>query len=190
MPNVSRARPMEQATWAAALRLRTFTCYSLAADVHLGADVVREIVADWRRSGAVIEIGRGDKNRLRFAVKEGQTELPRRTRRDGTYLRTSTAQGNMWRAMRGLGTFTPTDLAAHSNTTDVTVSVEDALAYCQMLVRSAHIRVQRKGLPGRREAVYRLIRNTGPHAPCERRIRAVWDENLQEYAHIADGGRT
>lgn len=179
-----------QAIWATALRLKSFSYYSLAAEAHVATDTAMALVHDWRRSGAVISVGKGEKNRLEFRVVADGTGLPRATRPDGTYRRSGTAQGNMWRAMRGLGSFTPTDLAAHSNTPDVKVSVEDARAYCQMLVRSEHLRIQRKALPGRREAIYRLVRNTGPHAPAERRVRAVWDENLKVYAYVADGERS
>jgi hypothetical protein len=44
-----------------------------------------------------------------------------------------------------------------------------------------------KALPGRREAIYRLVRDTGPRPPRERRVRAVWDENLGEYTYISGG---
>lgn len=180
--------PMSDAVWATALRMRSFSYYSLAAEAHVNVDTAMTLVQDWTRSGAVVRTGKGEKNRMWFEIMPGRTELPRPTRADGTFLRSGTAQGNMWRAMRGLGSFTPTDLAAHSNTPDVHVTTDDARAYCQMLVRSKHLRIQRPGLPGRRDPIYRLVRNTGPHAPTEKRIRAVWDENLKEYAHIADGG--
>ncbi|MDP2064178.1 MAG: hypothetical protein Q8Q63_03405 [Phaeovulum sp.] len=42
-------------------------------------------------------------------------------------------------------------------------------------------------MPGRREAIYRLIRNTGPRPPRERRVRAVWDDNLGELV-LLNGG--
>lgn len=189
MSRAADQRSVAQAVWATALRLGSFTYYALAAEAHVNVDTAMTLVQDWRRSGAVITLGKGDGNRLEFRVAADMPDLPRRTRADGTFLRAGTAQGNMWRAMRGLGAFTPTDLAAHSNTPDVQVTVEDARAYCQMLVRSGHLRVQRKGLSGRRDTIYRLARNTGPHAPTERRVRAVWDENLKEYAHIADGSQ-
>jgi hypothetical protein len=89
--------------------------------------------------------------------------------------------------MRALRSFSPTDVMAHSHTPEFEVSLGTAQEYCQMLARSGHLRVMTKALPGRREAIYRLVRDTGPRPPRERRVRAVWDENLGEYTYISGG---
>lgn len=139
-----------------------------------------DLVRGWAKAGRVELIGRAERKRLKYRVAtSGVASLA-----EG---RTQTSWGNMWRAMRGLTSFTPLDIATHATTDAVSVSREEAAVYCQMLVRAGYLRVLRKALPGRREASYRLIRNTGPMPPRERRVRAVYDDNLQEYTHLAGG---
>ena len=182
-----RRRAIEEASWAAALRMRTFTYYALAAEMRIGIERATDIVRGWQRTGAVELVGAGRAGRYEFRVAPGRTELPARTRPDGTTIRQGSAVANMWRTMRALKSFTPTDVMAHSHTPEFEVSLANAQDYCQMLVRSGHLRVITKALPGRREAIYRLVRDTGPRAPRERRVRAVWDENLREYTYISGG---
>ena len=46
-----------------------------------------------------------------------------------------------------------------------------------------------KARPGVRAARYRLVRDTGPRAPRERRVRALWDDNERRYAHVPGTAR-
>ncbi|WP_413874135.1 hypothetical protein [Albidovulum sp.] len=180
-----KRQAIEEAAWAAALRLKSFSYYALAADVGISFRWAMEIVRGWQRTGAVELLGPGHAGRHEFRVAPGRTDLPARTRPDGTLIRAGSAVGNMWRTMRALKSFTPTDVMAHSHTPEFEVSPGAAQDYCQMLARSGHLRVMTKALPGRREAIYRLVRDTGPRPPRERRVRAVWDENLGEYTYIS-----
>lgn len=175
---------VEEATWAAAKRLGSFSTYQLASEMVMSTRRAVALIKRWERAGAIEMIGLGQGGKYLYAAKPG-CAFPRPTVRDGAPGPDATAPGNMWRAMRGLTSFTATDIAAHSTTPDVDVPHEVAQDYCQMLVRSGHIRVATKPIPGRREAIYRLVRNTGPLPPRERRVRAVWDDNLQEYLYIA-----
>ncbi|KAF0674353.1 hypothetical protein PMES_03357, partial [Profundibacterium mesophilum KAUST100406-0324] len=102
----------------------------------------------------------------------------------GTQARKGRPAENMWTAARMLTTFSPRDLAAHSTTDDVLVSEDDARLFCGFLLRGSYVRVIRKAAPGKREARYKLVRNTGPRPPVERRLRAIWDENTGQYTHI------
>ena len=84
----------------------------------------------------------------------------------------------MWTSMRGLGEFNPRDIAAHSTTPDVRVSELTAKAYCAMLLKTGYLRVLKKAEPmAGRQAIYRLIRNSGPKPPQIQRIKQVYDPN-------------
>lgn len=98
------------------------------------------------------------------------------------------AHNNMWTAMRQIGDFTPTDLSAAATTELLAIDQATAMAYCQLLTRAGYLRVVRKARPNRREAAYRLIRNTGPFPPKAKRVRGVYDQNLGEFTYIAGAG--
>lgn len=85
---------------------------------------------------------------------------------------------NMWRSMRGLAEFTVRDLVAHSCTPDVQVTELTAKSYCSMLLRTGYLRVIQKASPIHgRQAIYRLIRNSGPKPPQIQRVKQVYDPN-------------
>lgn len=171
------------AAWATACRLKEFSYQELAAEASVPVDRAMDFIRNWERLRVVEFIGIGAKRRKVFKVLTDT--LPDRSIGSSAAIRPATVQGNIWRSMRGLKAFTAVDLAAHSNTAEIHVTIEATREYCQMLVRAGYLRIERKGLPGRREAIYRLIQNTGPRPPCERRVRAVFDENLGKLVHVA-----
>ncbi len=176
--------PLEAVAWTAACRLVEFDYRSLSAEAQVGYDTVGTWVRRWLRHGKVVALAKtpGALQRYRIA---GEAALA-----DPSALPVGgqTAEGNLWRTMRALRVaFTPTDLASVSTTDAVNVSADDARSYCQMLTRAGYLRVVRKALPPRREAVYQLIRDTGPRPPRERRLRVVWDDNRGEIAHLPGG---
>lgn len=93
----------------------------------------------------------------------------------------ATAEGNMWRVMRGRSSFTPTDVAAHANAGGVEVTVSKARSYCQKLLGIGHLRVRETAIPGRREATYSLIEDTGPRAPKLVRLNGLLDPNTDTF---------
>lgn len=169
-----------EAAWVAACRLGTFTYASLSAAAHMPVRAIAKTVQSWSQAGAVVSVGPGMGRFLTFSVVQADPPpAPPPKPAAGT------VTGNLWRTMRFLGAFSPTDLRVHAHTDDVRVGRDEATAYCQMLHRAGYLRVVQKAIPGRREAVYRLVRNTGPKAPELRRIRAVVDPNLGEIVHVA-----
>jgi hypothetical protein len=176
---------MDAAIWATAMRLGTFSYASLAAEAHTTIERATKLVKDWRQADAVVPAGQGDRGRLLFRLQTADMPVPKAPRTPPV----GTPQGNMWRAMQMLASFSPTDVAAHSHVPEagVAVSHEDATAYCQALCRADYLRVVRKAIPGKREAIYRLIRNTGPRPPVMRRIRALIDQNEGRIVHVAGG---
>lgn len=173
------------ALWNAACRIAPFSAFQLEDETKVEIKLVREIVAEWRDEGLIEEDHIGQNGRKFWRLSALGEQRRARGAGPGSIRRRPSARANMWRSMRGLQNFTARDIAVHSTTEEVTVSEEAALDYCQMLVRSGHLRAVQKALPGRRPAIYRLVRNTGPVPPKERRISAVWDENTREYAYIA-----
>lgn len=167
------------AAWAAAQRLRSFSYHELAAETDLPLDRVQAYVRAWCSAGLVEKTGRGAKYRLHFRVT-GRAPLPARR---------GTPESNMWQAMRSLKSFTPTDVAAHATTDEVLVEPDQARGYCRMLLGAGYLRVVQTARHGRREATYRLIRDTGPKPPRQCRIRAVFDDNLGELVHHAGVGQ-
>ncbi len=170
------------AAWALALRLGSFGYNQISADLHISMDRASEIVRGWEAEGAVRRIASGAGLRNIFALEPDFKRAPAPELHGSVPL-------NLWTSMRGLKSFTPTDLAAHSTAGAVQVSIEAAQGYCQTLLRAGYLRVERTAIPGRREAIYRLIRMTGPRPPRERRVKAVFDDNLGEIVHVSGGAK-
>ena len=85
---------------------------------------------------------------------------------------------NMWRSMRMLKQFSPIDIQAHSSTDLVEVSLDTAKKYCSALLAAKYLRVVKKAVPGKSQAVYQLIQDTGPKPPRIQRVKRVFDQNL------------
>lgn len=111
-----------------------------------------------------------------------------RVRRDGSRVVTGDGCDNMWRTMRAMVEFSPRELASHSTTDTVGVSETHAKVYCSKLLAAGYLRVLRKARPGQQQAVYRLIRNTGPRPPVVQRVQRVFDPNNGKY-HALGGPR-
>lgn len=171
-----------EAAWAVALRLRSFGYAEISVELGISLDRATEIVRAWVEEGAceVTQKGIGLRNQFRPVAGFERAKDPERQ---------GSVPLNLWTAMRGLKSFTPTDLAAHSTTGTVHVTAAAAQAYCQALLRAGYLKVMRTAIPGRRPAIYRLIRNTGPNPPRERRVRAVYDGNLREIVHVCGGDK-
>ncbi|MBN8290561.1 hypothetical protein JI664_01155 [Rhodobacter sp. NTK016B] len=176
--------PLEAVAWNAALRLVEFDYRSLSDEAQVGYETAGTWVRRWMRLGKVECLGKGDGQTMRYRVVGAALEPKPPVNRIGP----QTPELNMWRTIRAMRVaFTPTDIAAHATTDTVEVSQKQARNYCQMLTRAGYLRVVRKALPPRREAVYQLIRDTGPRPPRERRLRVVWDDNEGEIAHLPGG---
>lgn len=144
----------------------------ISAEMSIGMEQATSIVRGWEKAGLIKVVTEASgKGRRLFAVVP-EAERPKKPVG-------RTAEQNMWTAMRGLRTFTPTDLAAHASTDMVACGVEDARSYCQSLLAVGYLKVERKAQPGRSEAIYRLVRNTGPLPPVKKRVTAVIDPNTQ-----------
>lgn len=176
----------EAACWNAAVALGEWSYFEIAAAAHYEIKRVTTIIRDWERAGIVQRLGKGEKNRLRFRLVDAERLRPLQMRRAAG--RQETPEGNMWTAMRGLKTsFTARDIAIHASTEVTAISEEVARAYCRVLMQSGHLACIRKAVPGRRDAVYRLVRNSGPLPPRRRMMPVVHDANTGDIAPLTGG---
>jgi len=172
------AAARRDAALAQARALDAFTVEDLMRMAELPQPTARSYIKQWLEAGAVVMIRKDGRVRHYIAAEK---------RFDGiTPPETGqTAEGNMWRAMRQLRQFSPLDVATLANAGGVEVSIEKARTYCRRLLGAGYLRVLDRAVPGRREAFYQLIRNTGPKAPVPQRITVLHDPNTG--ANLARG---
>lgn len=170
----------EARVWAMAQEVERFTVHHLSAGCHVPVESVRPMVKRWEREGRVVSEGLGQRRRKVFRLSGGAARVPRRP---------GLPDESMWRTARMLARFTPADLQMHSSVPGSEVSDEMAQRFCGLLLRGGYARCVRKAVPGRRPAMYHLVRDTGPTPPRERRVRAIWDANEGRYTHVPEPSR-
>jgi len=181
---MSARRPIAQATldaaFAFAATLPEFTIADVQLKMGVSEDLARNIVRTWREADLVEVVTSGHRIRSVWKVRPGA--------RIALAAKARSPEQNMWTAMRQMRSgFTPRDLAAHATTEETLVTPEAAQDYCRSLLGAGYLGVARKAVPGKTEAIYRLIRNTGPRAPREKRVRAVVDDNTEQTIVIGGG---
>ena len=160
------------AAWGIACRHEQFGYAEIATGLHISLKRATAIVALWEREGAIQPLEEAQGRRRMFTADRDFVRLDKRSR---------SPEDNLWHAMRRLRSFSPTDLAAHSNTETVEVPTQKAADYCRALLAAGYLRVARRAAPAmKREAIYALARDTGPRPPREKRVRAVYDPNTEE----------
>jgi hypothetical protein len=181
---MSARRPIAQTTLDAAFAFAVTQASFTIADVQLkmgvSEDLARNIVRRWRDQDLLEEVLSGHRVRSVWKVKPGA--------RIALAAKARSPEQNMWTAMRQMRSgFTPRDLAAHATTEETLVTPDAAQDYCRALLGAEYLGVARKAVPGKTEAIYRLIRNTGPRAPRPKRVRAVVDDNTEQTILIGGG---
>lgn len=178
----------------AALRLRVLQAFirsgnrtylELARELDVNEARVHRIMNDLRLADMVEETGQGDRGASVFGLTSTGTGLAREEIAAHRQ-RSIDPQDNMWRTARQLRAFGALDLVAWSSTDEVPVSESMARQFCALLLKGGYVRVTRKAKPGINDAMYRLIRDTGPKAPTERRIRAIFDPNQGRFVHVPE----
>lgn len=171
----ARKDEAETRAWAVAKRLPIFGYGEIEVEAHVSRPVSVELVNRWLEKRMIrLRPVPGHAGRKMFEVTPATRDLMDRV----VQLRQQ-----LWTTARGLKVFSGTDLAAHC-TPEVGATKPEVSAYCQMLLRGGYLKVVQLASPPNREAKYRLIRDTGPKAPREKRVTAVWDENEVRYVHI------
>lgn len=160
--------------WAVARAHEEFDAHELSAASGRSVRYVKDALRDWIDGGYVTRAGtRGNKALFRVTAPEGD---PNRRLRCTTL--NAGPEERMWFAIRKCGAvFGARDVAMWANSDDVPVSVEDAHRYCRNLMAAGYLRCVVKADGRGNPAQYRLIRDTGPRAPIERRVRALIDPN-------------
>lgn len=168
--------------WAEVRRLNIFTVTEIAK----ATDIPRKTISDYIKrleAGRYVEKHSGYDETKRFKLlRDGGVHAPS-LKKDGTPSTQGGGTTNMWRSMRMMKQFTPRDLAMHSTTDTVSVSDETAKSYCSMLLKANYLRVLRKATPGKCQATYMFVRNTGPMPPQIQRVKQVFDPNLREVTY-------
>lgn len=177
--------------WAAMLKLHTgFTVWSVqdTAVPLVGFDATRDYIRELVKAGYVCQVagseskhGNGNlKTRPVFDLVKPQFEPPQLT---------SSRQGlgvlAMWRAMKVMsaGFNLKALVAAASMPGVMTVTVGTAKSYVAALTRAGYLVPLSPPKPGH-ATHWRLVRNTGPHAPAITRRKTVFDRNTGEFAGI------
>lgn len=149
-----------------------FTVEGLMQVAGLPLGTARTYVKHWLEQGEIVLTRKEE--RLRYYIsarKRYDIDLPPGPQ---------TPEGNMWRAMRQYRQFSALDICAVSNAGGVEVTLEKARAYCRCLLEAGYLRVLDRAVPGRREAHYRLVNDTGPEAPVVRRVSVLHDPNTDQ----------
>lgn len=172
---------LEAKAWEIVQRIGVFGHAELAVELSVSPRHIPPMVRKWLEEGRVqIKVHQAKGQRARF-----EPTFEYREPKD----RISQVAHQLWTAMRGLKKFTPTDLAAHCRE-DLRVTVPEASAYAQALLRGEYLRVLQRAAPDqKREATYQLLKNTGPRAPCEKRVVALWDPNEGVFSYVTGVGR-
>lgn len=169
MPELRTA--LERNTWAMIQGMGRIHWTKLAQK-GVAPSTARKLLHRWCKDGALIQQPRDDQGRIFFALSDAEPTTPQPPAFDNSQ------EAHLWRGMRGLRSFSVTDLVAHSG---VAVTATKAREYCRFLLLSGHIVTFKSGVPQKREAIYKLVRNTGPQAPRPMRIRGVLDPNTQVF---------
>lgn len=173
---ISQAK--REAAWPVALRLQQFGYGEISNEITASMDFATNIVRRWEAEGKVRLISGartgGAGRKIYEVVPEHEINL---TPVQGD------AYEQMWTTMRKLNGFSPIDLVTHCA---VPVSIEDAAAYCRLLLTTGYLRVTQKARPPHLPAIYRLVNKTGPLAPRHRRVSCIIDPNLGTVLPIAE----
>ena len=184
MARHTRKLALRDHVWSVAKAHRQFTARELAGATNRSDEYILKALKDWTEFVYVERIGHRGR-RVLFQVT-GKAGNPVARDDDGEVIRETTAEGNMWRAMRKAGgTFSYVDIAMWSNTAATPVTEADAQRYCQALAAAGYLRADVKANGRGQLALYRLIRDTGAFAPRERSVKAIWDANLGDFTLLS-----
>lgn len=111
-----------------------------------------------------------------FKLLKRTHEAPRLTK-TGQPVTQGVATLAMWRCMRVMKVFNAAELALAATVGDCQVSPFSASDYIKHLTAAGYLKPAGKGQ-------WKLIRNTGPHAPAITKRKVVFDRNTCEFAPL------
>ncbi|MEO0861109.1 MAG: hypothetical protein AAFY65_10865 [Pseudomonadota bacterium] len=160
----------------------------LGRGVGRAAATVQPWLVEWTRQGHLLQIGTGP--RATFEMK-GPARRLRQTPDPAPTGELDCADNaeiiqHLWNAARAMRSgWTADNLRSHSPLA-AQITDETLRGFVNLLQRSGYAKRIARGHPGRRADLYRLIRDTGPLPPQERRVRLTYDPNLREVTHLPE----
>jgi hypothetical protein len=172
-------RSNDAVMFAKAQELGQFTIQSLTDATRFKYDLIKSFIQRAEKAGVVRLVGTVERQRNLYEVADVTAqEIVPAPKPEWS------PERNMWNVMRQMPTFTPRDLIVQGATEATSVTEKDARDFCRMLSRIGYIKAVRKAVPGVRDPIYKLVRNTGPLPPRARRVAAVVDDNLGAFVHL------
>ncbi|WP_107495299.1 hypothetical protein [Thalassobius sp. I31.1] len=168
--------------WLAIRRLKRFTVTDIVNETDINRKTVTDYVKRLTAGKYLVEQPDFESSKAYELIRDGGVHAPR-LRPDGAPVVQGTGNINMWRTIRMVKQFTPRDLALQSSTEEVGVTEATARTYCTMLLKAKYLRVIQKAVPGKRQAIYRFVRDTGPLPPQIQRVKQVYDPNINEVVY-------
>lgn len=138
-------------------------------------------VQRWAKAGRIRQV-RKDQHRKIWVNAERECEA------EPAAIETTekTVEAAMWISMSRLKVFTPTEIAAHVNAAGFEATVDRVRAYCRQLLSTGYLRVRQTAIPGKREAAYQLVNDTGHLAPRPVRVRGLFDPNTETFTPFSE----
>jgi len=171
---------IERRAWKIIQSLEEFDWHTLS-EPGIPEWRIKDILRAWEREGRIV-ISRVDGRRKWFRLP-ADVDATRRAEVGGT------PHGNMWRTIRREKDVSALDVAAHSTSSTVSVTEEEAQRYCTQLMKAGYLKVTVKAVVGQRAARYRLTDDTGPEAPRPRRITGIVDPNSRTFRPLDEALR-
>lgn len=175
--------------WATIRKLRKCSCQQIqeaAGSPFLNLDTIQEYLVRLVGAGYLEQLNKqGQDERAKYAevhfrLVKDSFEAPR-INKAGAKVTQGTATLAMWRAMKALKEFDYKEVKAAASLGNVcVVSDQTAKSYVVLLARAGYFRTVRAARPGV-PARYRLVRDSGAHAPAITRRKAVFDRNMGEF---------
>lgn len=175
--------------WAAIRKLKKCSCMQLqetAGSPFLNLDTIQEYLVRLVEAGYLVALNkqghdaRDKYTEVHFKLAKDSFEAPR-INKAGKAVTQGTATLAMWRAMKALKEFDYKEIKNAASLGNVcVVSDQSAKSYVLLLARAGYFRTVREakpGIPGR----FRLVRDTGTHAPAITRRKAVFDRNMGDF---------
>lgn len=152
-----------------------FSVPDLFGDTWITASTIRSYLRCLAAAGILVRADYGHNN-VKWQLVQDEGFYAPRVNRKGERVTQGLGVEQMWRAMRKMKEFTPSDLALHATTDEIAVTVQTVKNYCTMLLACGYLTCIQKA-NAHRQATYRLTRNSGPLAPQIQRVKQVFDPN-------------
>lgn len=171
--------------WATIRKLKKCSCMQVqeaAGSPYLNLDTIQEYLVRLVEAGYLVALNkqghdaRDKYTEVHFKLAKDSFEAPR-INKAGKAVTQGTPTLAMWRAMKALKEFDYREVQHAASLGKLcVVSAQTAKSYVLLLARAGYFRTLREAA-GPIPARYRLVRDTGAHAPAITRRKSVFDRN-------------